>query len=209
MLPIADSPYAQDVALWVAGGDRTAFTEALAAHEKGSWGGDRTGYVDESLATFDYQEYWIARCLARQGHNVIALPSRPLACLRSPDAAVSGLLVEFKTYTGTNPRQLLSKVGHALPQADRVVVAAEGQWDAALVRDVFQVAIKSACRRGMPAVMFIGDDFQFEWGDWNAGFTAAACTTHVKDTGRSGVALDHVACRPIRRVVQSPTASPP
>lgn len=91
MLPIADSPYAHDVALWVAGGDQTAFIDALAAHETASWTGGCTGYVDESLATFDHQEHWIARCLARQGHNVIALPSRPLAGLRSPDAAVSGL----------------------------------------------------------------------------------------------------------------------
>lgn len=208
MLPIADSPYAQDVAAWVAGGDPTAFTDALAAYEKGSWTGGHTGYIDESLATFDHQEYWIARCLARQGHNVIALPSRPLAGLRSPDAAVGGLLVEFKTYTGLDPRQLLSRVGHARPQADRVVVGAEAQWDTALVRSVFQVAIKSACQRSMRAVMFIGDDFQFEWGDWNAGFTASAATTHSNDTGRSGTALDHVVCRPSRRAVQSPTASP-
>lgn len=67
MYPIADSPYARDVAAWVAGGDQTAFTDALAAHEKGSWGGGHTGYVDESLATFDHQEHWIARCLAREG----------------------------------------------------------------------------------------------------------------------------------------------
>lgn len=35
MLPIADSPYARDVALWVAGGDQTAFTEALAVQDPG------------------------------------------------------------------------------------------------------------------------------------------------------------------------------
>ncbi|WP_157849040.1 hypothetical protein [Mycolicibacterium setense] len=45
MLPIAHSPYAYDVALWVAGGDQTAFTDALAAYEKGSWAGGHTGYV--------------------------------------------------------------------------------------------------------------------------------------------------------------------
>lgn len=55
MLPIAHSPYAYDVALWVAGGDQTAFTDALAAYEKGPWAGGHTGYVDESLATFDDQ----------------------------------------------------------------------------------------------------------------------------------------------------------
>ncbi|WP_458317928.1 hypothetical protein [Mycolicibacterium brisbanense] len=202
MLQIADSPYARDVAAWVAGGDQTAFTDALAAYEKGSWGGDRTGYVDESLATFNYQEYWIARCLARQGHNVIALPSRPLAGLRSPDAAVSGLLVEFKTYTGLDPRQLLSRVGHARPQADRVVVGAEAQWDTALVRSVFQVAIDSARRRTMQAVMFIGDDFQFEWGNWNVSFAPSASTRHPNEPRMPAT------CPPRRsRVVQSPTAS--
>lgn len=171
MFPIADSLYARDVALWVAGGDQTAFTDALAAHEKALWAGGHTGYIDESLATFDHQEHWIARCLARQGHNVIALPSRPLAGLRSPDAAVSGALVEFKTYTGLDPRQLLIRVGQARPQADRVVVGVEAQWDPEMVRSVFRVAIDSARRRTMRAVMFIGDDFQFEWGDWNAGLT--------------------------------------
>lgn len=208
MLPIADSPYARDVAAWVAGGDQTAFTDALAVHEKDSWAGGHTGYVDESLATFDHQEYWIARCLARQGHNVIALPSRPLAGLRSPDAAVGGLLAEFKTYTGLDPRQLLIRVGQARPQADRVVVGVEAQWDTTLVREVFAVAIKSARRRGMPAVMFIGDDFQFEWGDWNAGFTASVGTAHSRDAGRSGAALGHAVCRRSQRVVQSSTASP-
>lgn len=208
MFPIADSPYARDVAAWVAGGDQTAFTDALAAHEKGSWGGGHTGYIDESLATFDHQEYWIARCLARQGHNVIALPSRPLAGLRSPDAAVGGLLAEFKTYTGLDPRQLLIRVGQARPQADRVVVGVEAQWDTALVHEVFAVAIKSARRRGMPAVMFIGDDFQFEWGDWNACFTASAGTAYSRDMGSPGTVLDRVVCRGIRRVVQSSNALP-
>lgn len=178
MLPIADSQYASDVALWVAGGDQTDFASGLAAHENASWTGGHTGYVDESLATFDHQEHWIARCLARQGHNVIALPSRPLTGLRSPDAAVGGLLVEFKTYTGVDPRQLLCRVGHARPQADRVVVGAEASWDTTLVREVFEVAIGSARRRGMRAVMFIGDGFQFEWGDWNAHFTPSANTPH-------------------------------
>lgn len=208
MLPIAHSPCARDVAAWVAGGDQDAFTDALAEHEKESWMGGHTGYVDESLATFDHQEHWIARCLARQGHNVIALPSRPLAGLRSPDAAVSGLLVEFKTYTGLDPRQLLIRVGQARPQADRVVVGVEAQWDTALVREVFAVATKSARRRGMPAVMFIGDDFQFEWGDWNAGFTASVGTAYSRDTGSSGTVLDRVVCRRSRRVVQSSNASP-
>lgn len=207
MLPIADSPYAHDVALWVAGGDQTAFTDALAAHETASWTGGCTGYVDKSLATFDHQEHWIARCLACQGHNVIALPSRPLAGLRSPDAAVSGLLTEFKTYTGLDPRQLLIRVGQARPQADRVVVGVEAHWDITLVREVFAAAIDSARRRTMRAVMFIGADFQLEWGDWNPCFTESVDTTHPTATGGSG-ALDHVLCRPSRRVVQSPTASP-
>ena len=126
MLPIACSLCARDVAAWVAGGDPAAFTSALAAHENASWTGGYTGGVDESLATFDHQERWIARRLAIQGHNVIALPTRNLAGLRSPDATVSGLLTEFKTYTGMNPRQLLGRVGHALPQADCVVVGVEG-----------------------------------------------------------------------------------
>jgi hypothetical protein len=209
MLPIARSNHAHDVALWVAGGDQTAFTSALAAHEMALWTGGHTGGVDESLATFDHQEWWIARCLARQGHNVIALPTRHLAGLRSPDAAVSGLLVEFKTYTGVDPRQLLSRVGHARPQADRVVVGVEAQWDPVMVRSVFRVAIDSARRRRMPAVMFIGDDFQFEWGDWNACVTPSASTSHPKGTGVAGTALDHVICRQqrSRRVAQSPNAS--
>jgi hypothetical protein len=171
MLPIAQSPCAPHVALWVAGGDQTAFTPALAAHEKALWTCGHTGGVDESLATFDDREWWIARCLARQGHNVIALPPRPVAGLRSPDAAVSGLLVEFKTYRGTDPRQLLRKVGDARPQADRAVIGFEAQWDPAMVRSVFRAAVHSAIRRRMRGVVFIGDDFQFEWGDWNPCFT--------------------------------------
>lgn len=177
MLPIAHSPYARDVAAWVAGGDQSVFSAALAAHENASWTGGYTGAIDESLATFDHQELWIARRLALQGHNVIALPTRHHAGLRSPDAAVSGLLTEFKTYTGEDPRQLLCRVSHARPQADRVVVGAEASWDTALVRSVFQVAVKSARQRRMPAVMFIGDDFQFEWGNWNAHFTPSASMT--------------------------------
>lgn len=178
MLPIASSLHACDVALWVAGGDQSAFTSALAAHEIASWTRGHTGGVDESLATFDEREWWIARCLARQGFNVIALPTRHLCGLRSPDASVGGLLTEFKTCTGSDPRQLLGRVGHALPQADRVVVGVEAPWDRAMVREVFDVAIKSAHRRGMQAVMLIGDDFQFEWGDWNACFPPLASTTH-------------------------------
>ncbi|MGB3483590.1 MAG: hypothetical protein WBB07_15415 [Mycobacterium sp.] len=168
MLPVAHSPCARDVALWVAGGDQPAFTSALAAHENASWTSGHTGGVDESVATFDDREWWIARRLARQGYNVIALPLRQVCGLRSPDAAVGSLLVEFKTYTGLDPKQLLCRVGHARPQADRVVVGLEAQWDSALVRSVFRVASDSAHRRGMRAVMFTGDDFQFEWGDWNA-----------------------------------------
>ena len=42
------------------------------------------------------------------------------------------------------------------------------------MRSVFHVAIKSARRLGMRAVMLIGDDFQFEWGDWNGCFTPTA-----------------------------------
>ncbi|MCB9441212.1 MAG: hypothetical protein H6523_13300 [Mycolicibacterium sp.] len=140
MSQIAHGPYAHDVALWVSGGDDANFTSALAAHEYDSWSGGYPGGVDESLATFDLQERWIARRLALQGHNVIALPTRHLAGLRSPDAAVSGLLTEFKTYTGRDPRQLLCRVGRALPQADRVVVGVEAQWDLTLVRSVFDVA---------------------------------------------------------------------
>jgi len=177
MLPIASSPCARDVAAWVAGGDHEAFAAALAAHETASWTGGYTGAIDESLATLDRQELWIARRLALQGHNVIALPTRHLAGLRSPDAVVGGLLTEFKTYTGLDPRQLLIRVGQARPQADRVVVGAEASWDTALVREVFAVAVESARRRTMQAVMFIGDDFQFEWGHWNACFTPSASTT--------------------------------
>jgi hypothetical protein len=210
MLPIARSPYAHDVALWVAGGDQTALTSALAAHENALWTGGHTGGVDESLATFDYQEWWIARHLARQGHNVIALPTRHLSGLRSPDAAVGGLLVEFKTYTGLDPRQLLIRVGQARPQADRVVVGVEAQWDSEMVRSVFRVAIDSARRRAMRAVTFVGDDFQLEWGDWNACLTPSSSTPHPKETGLSGTALDRTICRRQRslRVAQSPNASP-
>lgn len=121
---------------------------------------------------------------------------------------MGGLLAEFKTYTGLDPRQLLTRVGQARPQADRVVVGVEAQWDTALVGEVFAVAIKSARRRGMPAVMFIGGDFQFEWGDWNACFTASAGTAYSRDMGSSGTVLDRVVCRRSRRVVQSSTASP-
>ncbi|WP_255773543.1 hypothetical protein [Mycobacteroides abscessus] len=210
MFLIADSTCARDVAAWVAGGDQETFVSALAAHENASWTGGYTGCVDESLATFDHQECWIARRLALQGYNVIALPTRHLAGLRSPDAAVGGLLVEFKTYTGLDPRRLLCRVGHARPQADRVVVGVEAQWDPALVRDVFRVAIDSARRRDMRAVMFIGDDFQFEWGDWNGGFTAPASTSHLKGTGMSGSSIDRAICQQqaSRRVVRSSNASP-
>lgn len=196
MLPIADSPYTRDVALWVAGGDQTAFTEALAAHENASWMGGHTGGIDRSLAEFDHHEYWIARRLALQGHNVIALPTRHLAGLRSPDAAVGGLLVEFKTYTGLDPRNLLCRVGHARPQADRVVVGAEAQWDSEMVRSVFRVAIDSARRRGMRALMFIGDDFQFEWGDWNAcltvdlGYSEELASGWYEQAGEKGDSLE-------------------
>lgn len=184
LLPIARSAYAHDVALWVAGGDQTAFTSALAMHETDSWAGRHTGGVDESVATFDRHERWIAQLLARQGHNVIALPTRHLAGLRAPDAAVSGLLVEFKTYTGRNPRQLLCRVAKAWPQADRVVVGIDALWDAAVVRSVFRVATVSSRRRGMRAVMFIGDDFQLEWGDWNACLAAR----HPKPTADASAA---------------------
>lgn len=85
MLPIAHSPHAHDVALWVAGGDQAAFTSALAAHEYSSrMSGRVTGDVDESLANFDDQEWRIAGHLARQGHNVIALPPRPVAAGAHP-----------------------------------------------------------------------------------------------------------------------------
>ena len=198
MLPIAHSPCARDVAAWVAGGDQTAFTSALAAHEQAAWMGGHTGDVDESLWTFDEREWWIARCLARQGHNVIALPPRPAAALRSPDAAVSGMLTEFKTYRGANPRQLLHKVGEARPQADRVVIGVEAQWDPAMVRSVFRAAIQSATRCRMRAVMFIGDDFQFEWGDWNP------CVTPPEESvmGELAAAPCH---RPVRRLQPRPT----
>ncbi|WP_125078998.1 hypothetical protein [Mycobacterium sp. P7213] len=165
-----------DVDLWVAGGDQTAFTTALAMHEADSWAGRPTGDVDESLAAFDEQEWCIARLLARQGHNVIALPTRHLAGLRSPDAAVSGLLTEFKTYTGHNPRQLLCRVGQALPQADRVVVGVNAPWDSAMLRSVFRAAVASAQRRGIRAVMFVGDGVQFEWGDWNGRLPSSAAS---------------------------------
>ncbi|MCV7084391.1 hypothetical protein [Mycolicibacter hiberniae] len=178
MLPIARSAYAHDVELWVDGGDQTAFTSALAMHETDSWAGRHTGDVDESVATFDEHEWWIARLLARQGHNVIALPTRHLAGLRSPDAAVSGLLTEFKTYTGRNPRQLLSRVPKAWPQADRVVVGVDAPWDSAMLRSVFHAATASARRRGMRAVMFVGDGFQLEWGDWNGCLASSATTEH-------------------------------
>jgi hypothetical protein len=173
MLPIVHRSCARAVAAWVAGGDQTAFTAALAAHEKASWTGGHTGDVDESMATFDDREWWIARCLARQGHNVIALPPRPVAALRSPDASVSGLLTEFKAYRGMDPRQLLCRVGEARPQADRAVIGVEAQWEPVMVRSVFRAAVHSAIRRRMRGVMFIGDDFHFEWGDWNPCFTPA------------------------------------
>lgn len=181
LLPIARSVYAHDVELWVAGGGQTAFTSALAMHEAYSWAGRHTGDVDESVATFDEYEWWIARLLARQGHNVIALPTRHLAGLRSPDAAVGGLLTEFKTYTGRNPRQLLCRVGRALPQADRVVVGVDAPWDSVMLRSVFRAATASAHRRRMRAVMFIGDDFQLEWGDWNGCLTSSATPEHSGD----------------------------
>ncbi|MGV0675712.1 hypothetical protein ABQE62_05900 [Mycolicibacterium fortuitum] len=117
---------------------------------------------------------------------MITLPTRHLAGLRSPDAVVSGRLVEFKTYTGLDPRNLLCRVGHARPQADRVVVGVEAQWDPEMVRSVFRVAIDSARRRSMRAVMFIGDDFQFEWGDWNPCFARSASSSSEQSSG-SGV----------------------
>ncbi|WNG79983.1 hypothetical protein C6A86_017100 [Mycobacterium sp. ITM-2016-00316] len=195
---IAHSPYARDVALWVAGGDQAAFTSALSTHERAAWTCGHTGDVDESMWTFDDREWWIARCLARQGHNVIALPPRPVAGLRSPDAAVSGLLVEFKTYRGMDPRQLLRKVGEARPQADRAVIGVEAQWDPAMVRSIFRAAIHSAIRCRMRAVMFIGDEFQFEWGDWNPCFTPPEESV----MGALAAAPCH---RPVRRLQPCPT----
>ncbi|OMC13218.1 hypothetical protein A5735_12715 [Mycolicibacter heraklionensis] len=202
LLPIARSAYAHDVALWASGGDQTAFTSALAMHETDSWKGRHTGGVDESVAAFDEHERWIALHLARQGHNVIALPTRHLAGLRSPDAAVSGLLVEFKTYTGRNPRQLLCRVGKALPQADRVVVGVDAPWDSEILRSVFRAATALAHRRGMRAVMFIGNGFQLEWGDWNGLLTSSATTQHpgAPTAGIDvGITEQHTNCRPPKR----------
>lgn len=198
MLPIAHSPYARDVAAWVAGGDQKSFKAALAAHEQAAWMGGHTGDVDESMATFDEHEWRIARCLARQGHNVIALPPRPVAALRSPDAAVSGLLVEFKTYRGTNPRQLLRKVGEARPQADRAVIGVEAQWDPAMMRSIFRAAIHSAIRCRMLGMVFIGDDFQFEWGDWNP------CVDPTEES-TMGAQVPAPRHRPVRRLQLCPT----
>lgn len=100
--------------------------------------------------------------------------------MRSPDAAVSGLLTEFKCYTGVNPRQLLLKFGSAKAQADRVVVGASARWDPAMVRGVFRAVIKSACWLDMRAVMLIGDNFQFEWGDWNGSLTESSSPSNFR-----------------------------
>lgn len=38
---------------------------------------------------------------------------------------------------------------------------------------VQRLAAKAACRRDMRAVMLIGENFQFEWGNWNGCLAAS------------------------------------
>lgn len=159
----------QKVAQWVEHAYHVDFVrKALLSLELSCWTGYDTGIVDESMASFDDDEWWIAWTLAYEGHNVFALPVRRLQGMKSPDASVSGLITEFKTYFGTSPTGLMSRVAAARAQADRIVIGIRsGDMARADVHDAFEVVVDSAERRGLQALKFIGVDYSLEWGSWN------------------------------------------
>jgi hypothetical protein len=100
-------------------------------------------------------EQWIAGRLPAEGHHVLALPNCRVPGTKSPDAALSGLLTEFKTFTGTSPAQILGRVARACAQANRVVIHTVGCL-AADVDGVFRTTVHSAQRRELLAVKLVG-----------------------------------------------------
>jgi hypothetical protein len=172
MASVAQSALRRVLTTWVqCGRSADELDGALLEHELSEWTGGRTGHIDESYAEFKPAERWIAGRLAAEGHNVVALPICRSPSVKSPDAAVSGLQAEFKTFTGSSPRQLLGRVGRALCQADRVVIHTVALHLSHDIEVVFRAVAHSAERRGLRAVKFIGPQYHLEWGEWNGRLT--------------------------------------
>ncbi|GAA1460132.1 hypothetical protein [Williamsia maris] len=173
---------------WAEYGLDQGLDATLAEIDAQSWSDGRTGCIDESMASFNSDEAWIARVLAAEGHTVIALPRSLREGVKSADASVSGLLTEFKTYSGISSKCLSNKVVCGLRQADRVVVrVTAGLGDPTEVRQVFDSRVRASGRGRMRGLKFIGDDFHFEWGSWNRHVCDPSSDTVAREPGAQSI----------------------
>ncbi|SEB20224.1 hypothetical protein SAMN04488580_110103 [Mycobacterium sp. 283mftsu] len=161
-------PHHQAVLQWLHFGlDAVELAQMLTEIEASHWSGAPTGWVDESMQAFDENEIVIAKQLAAEGHNVIALPVSRVDGTASADAIVSGTLVEFKTYFGCEARGLFRKIAEARRQADRIVIRAVNLAMSDEVRQVLDLIGARGVRRQLYGARVVGSGFDWEWGDWN------------------------------------------
>jgi hypothetical protein len=94
---------------------------------------------------------------------VLALPNCRVPGAESPDAAVSGLLTDFETFTGTSPTKIVGRVARACAQANRVVIDTVASPRCPDVNGVFRTIVHSAQRRELLAAKLVGPDYHLEW----------------------------------------------
>lgn len=161
-------PHHQAILQWVNFGLEAAeLDQMLTEIEASHWSGPVTGWVDESMQSFDVNEIQIAELLAAEGHNVIAVPVSRMDGMASADAIVSGTLVEFKTYFGDEPRALFRKITEARRQADRIVIRAVHLTMSPELQEILEVIGSRGVRRRLHGAKVFGCGFYWEWGDWN------------------------------------------
>jgi Contact-dependent growth inhibition CdiA C-terminal domain len=121
--------------------------------------------VDERASRFQPQERRIANYLASEGHAVVAVHDGYGRQGRKPDAAVDGVLTEFKSLDpGASNKTVKAALGSAEGQARHAVVDGRGSGlDRAEAERGLRRFLGTAHGDSVAAIRVIGDDFDLNW----------------------------------------------
>jgi hypothetical protein len=146
----------------LAAADRREWQELLASGEVDRVG---RGVVDERASRFQPRERTLADLLAGEGHAVVAIHDGYGRQGRKPDAAVDGILTEFKSLDpGATSTTVKAALTSAKGQAPHAIIDGRGsglnqqEADRGIRR-----FLGTPHARGVESARIVGDDYDLEW----------------------------------------------
>lgn len=124
----------------------------------------KTGKLDESRKQFNQKEHLIAKLLVAEGRHVEAVPESKVDSVRTPDALVDDVPVEFKSLKpSASPGSIKNALNTAKGQAPNAIIDARGTR---LTEDGAREGLDRFLRHNpgrMNSIRILGDGYEITW----------------------------------------------